>query len=239
LSEADFQSIPPTSDSQSLAPATDVESPPSVESVPPSDNSRLTAPGPSSAGIGVNVSSVSSTPATGRSATDPDPIPFSAALAPPATGDPHAEEPTSAPVVWPLGGEGGLDLSSTLMSSGSGRASNKKIVIGAVAVAAVLAIIGLIRAAISGSTAETAPLSASAATTTPPAPSAVEAPPPSSAVEPASAETPEPGPAEGTPPPTSVPGLSAVATPQQAAQKRLQPLQPQPAKKRPYRPSGI
>jgi hypothetical protein len=245
LSAADFQSIPPTGDVEPMFPPPDVESmPPSVESVPPSANSRLTAPGPSSAGVSVDVSSVvSATPATARSAIEPDPVPFTPALAPPLVSDPRAEEPTSAPVVRPLAGEGGVDLASTLMSSGSGRAANKKIVIGAVAAAGVLAIIGLIRAATSGSSAGPAPLSASAATTVAqPAPPAVEQPAPSGAVEPAaSAETAEQAPSEVSPPPTSAPALSPVDVPQQPGQKRQAPptLQQQPMKKKPYRPSGI
>lgn len=237
LSAADIQSIPPAGDVESIPSAADVESmPPSVESLPPSGDSRATSPGPSSAGMSVDTSSfVSSTPATGRSPIERGPAPFAPALElPEIASGARGEETTSAPVVRPLSG---ADLSSTLISTGSNRAGSKKVVIGAAAAAGLIVIIVLIRAATSGGSTEAAKLSASATTTA--APPALEAPAPSAAVEPvASAETPEQAPGEVSPPPTSAPGTAQPAA-LQSAQKRAQPLPLLPAKKKPYRPSGI
>jgi serine/threonine-protein kinase len=235
LSAADFQSIPPTSDVESIPSATD------VESLPPSADSRVTSPNaPSSDGISVDVAS--SSPATGPNKAVAALAPFTPALAPPY--DPaaaRAEETTSAPVVRPLSSEGGADLTSTLMSSRSGRGANKKIIIGAVAAVGLIALIALIRAATSSAPAESVRLSASAgASVTPPIPSAAESPSPSAAAEaptppPTSEPTQAVEPAAGeSPPPTSAPEPAPAGA-------GVQPVKRQqlPAKKKPFRPSGI
>jgi hypothetical protein len=131
------------------------------------------------------------------------------------------------------------------MSTTSGRAGNKKVVIGVAAAAGVLALLGLIRAATSSGSAEPAQLSASAgASVAPPSPPA-EAPQPAGTAPPSAApespELPEPAPAKAPEPPTSAPALSPAGV-RQVAPNRQQPQQPQqpaPLKKKPYRPSGI
>jgi hypothetical protein len=239
LTAADIQSIPPAAPTESILPlSTD------IESLPPSGEPRARA-SLGTASVDMSSSDVESLPPSDSARTDGSAdrilMPFASALAPPL-GAPSlpVEETTSAPVVRAVESDEGPGLAST-MSSRSGSAKNRKIVLGVVAAAAVLALVGLLRVAMSGR-ASNEPPSASAASSAAPSPPVETALPEVVAVE-ASAE-----PVEQTVPaataapsraraPTSAPPPPAPAGTQEGpAAKRQQPPAP---KKKPFRPSGI
>jgi serine/threonine-protein kinase len=239
LSVDDLQSIPPAANADSIPAATD------VESLPPSADERLTAPAvaPLSSAVSVEVDSVKSAEAPGPIvAPTTDPSPFVSALELPRLAPPAAaEETTSAPVVRPVEREGGLDLASTMMSSQSAGAKNRKIVVGVVAAAGVLALVGIVRVLTSGHGNEPDPPSASAATSAAPAPvtePSLSAVPPEVPESPTAGEPPLEAPRGESAPPTKAapPTLapSPAGNPQSIPQKR-----PLPPKKKPFRPSGI
>lgn len=233
LSIADLKSIPPSANTESLVPTSD------IESLPPSGDSRAAEPQPPASDLaGLDIESLPpSGPAIGSSNVGS--TPFTLALGTPQGSESRPEETTSAPVVRPVDGDGGAELASTLSSSPSARGANKKVVIGVLAAAGVLAIVGLIRIATSSGEKEPAPLSASAAPSSAPSPPTVDTTPPAETTTPAvSAEAPVPeAPAEAkvAPAPTSAPVPSPAGIPQQAQTKR--PLQP--TKKKPFRPNAI
>lgn len=226
LSAADIQSIPPSSDAESSPPSMDVESLPA-----PSDGSGLAptplASEPATAGDGTSVPApLVALPTLGIGA------PVAAELASATELLARVDETSSAPVVRAVGDDGGLDLSSTIATP-HGNERNRKLVVGVVAGAGLLALVGLIRVVTSGHSSDAEPPSASAASSVAP-PAVMSAPaevpgPIESAAEPegtAATAPPEAPTSSPSPPP-------APATP--ASPLKRQP----PAKKKPFRPSAI
>jgi hypothetical protein len=122
------------------------------------------------------------------------------------------------------------------MSSRTTRGANKKVVIGVAVAAGLLVLIGLVRAVTSTDSKEADPASASAApSTAPPATSAVETAPAQQVEPPPSGEAPAPAPPPAQVAPTSEPAPTPTVVLDPVPMKRLPP----PAKKKPYRPSGI